>query len=349
MINRILFFGLSVLLIGCFFVVFGLDLDRATLQRFSGFTMGTSYEIQLVTDRNSIDIKTVEENVADLLRRLDREIFSTYSPTSELTQLNMTPVTEVFSASRELIEVLVLSEEIRALTDGAFDISINPLVNLWGFGAQSERIVSRLPTQLEIDDAMARMGAEYLVINESNLEVVKTKDIQIDLSGVAKGYAVDEVAVALEDFNIDSYFIEVGGEIKLKGFKPNSEEWLPAIEAPAAGTYEIYEVLSSRGEAFSLAGSGDYRNYFEIDGARYSHEIDPRTGRPVTHDLAAAFVITESAAEADALATAFMILGLKESKSVIDRHSISAFLISRVNENHFEHFVTSTFAQYVLK
>ena len=179
MINRIRFFGLSVLLIGCFFVVFGLDLDRATLQRFSGFTMGTSYEIQIITDSNSIDIRTVEENVAGLLRRLDREIFSTYSPTSELTQLNMTPATEVFSASRELIEVLVLSEEIRGLTDGAFDISISPLVNLWGFGAQSERIVSKLPTQLEIDDAMARMGAEYLVINESNLEVVKTKDIQI--------------------------------------------------------------------------------------------------------------------------------------------------------------------------
>ena len=138
-------------------------------------------------------------------------------------------------------------------------------------------------------------------------------------------------------------------EIKLKGFKPGNEEWLPAIEAHAAGANEIYEVLSSRGEAFSLAGSGDYRNYFEIDGARYSHEIDPRTGRPVTHDLAAAFVITESAAEADALATAFMILGLEESKSVTDQHSISAFLISRVNENHFEHFVTSTFAQYVLK
>ena len=138
----------------------------------------------------------------------------------------------------------------------------------------------------------------------SNLRIIKKKAIQIDLSAVAKGYSVDEVALLLDSLGLESYFIEVGGEIKMKGLKLNDEEWITAIETPSNESASIYQLLANRGKLFSIAGSGDYRNYFEVDGIRYSHEIDPRSGNPISHRLAAAFVITESAAEADALATA---------------------------------------------
>ena len=135
----------------------------------------------------------------------------------------------------------------------------------------------------------------------------------------------------------------------MKGLKLDDEEWITAIETPSNGAASIYQLLSNRGKIFSIAGSGDYRNYFEVDGIRYSHEIDPRSGEPISHQLAAAFVISESAAEADALATAFMILGLEESKPLIEGSNIPAFLIVRKSKNQFENFVSLPFSSYLIE
>ncbi len=247
-----------------------------------------------------------------------------------------------------MIKVLQLSDEIRKLTLGAFDITVGPLVDLWGFGSEPDLPFGQLPTLEEIRDAKSRMGAENLVINQAKMEIIKKKAIQIDLSAVAKGYSVDEVALLLDSLSLESYFIEVGGEIKMKGLKLNDEEWITAIETPSNGSASIYQLLTNRGKLFSIAGSGDYRNYFEVDGVRYSHEIDPRSGNPISHRLAAAFVISESAAEADALATAFMVLGLEESKLIIEDGNIPAFLITRKSNNQFESFVSSPFSSYLI-
>ena len=339
-------FALGILL-ACFIVV-GVNKEQKSLYQFSGYTMGTSYDIQFVASPSSADAQLVESKVAALLRRLDREVFSTYSKNSELTALNETPVGTVFTASDDLIKVLQLSDEIRKLTLGAFDITVGPLVDLWGFGSESDLPFGQLPTQEEIRDAKSRMGAENLVINQAKMEIIKKKAIQIDLSAVAKGYSVDEVALLLDSLSLESYFIEVGGEIKMKGLKLNDEEWITAIETPSNGSASIYQLLANRGKLFSIAGSGDYRNYFEVDGIRYSHEIDPRSGNPISHRLAAAFVISESAAEADALATAFMVLGLEESKLIIEDGNIPAFLITRKSNNQFESFVSSTFSSYLI-
>ncbi len=339
-------FALGILL-ACFIVV-GFNKEQKSLYRFSGYTMGTSYDIQFIASSSSVNAQLAENEVAALLRRLDREVFSTYSESSELTALNQTPVGDIFIASDDLIEVLRLSDEIRKLTLGAFDITVGPLVDLWGFGSESDLPFGEVPTQEEIRDAKSRVGAESLVINQSKMEIVKKKDIQIDLSAVAKGYSVDEVASLLDSLSLESYFIEVGGEIKMKGLKLNDEEWITAIETPSNGSASIFQLLANRGKLFSIAGSGNYRNYFEVEGIRYSHEIDPRSGHPISHQLAAAFVISESAAEADALATAFMILGLEESKLIIEDGDIPAFLITRNSKNKFKTFVSSPFSAYLI-
>lgn len=340
----------SFLIALCFvltYAAFLLFQDRVELIRVSGYTMGTSYDVQFVSKANNSIKEQVELEISELLKELDREIFSTYSSTSELSRLNRFPDKAPFVVSDHLLNVLMLSEDIFKLSSGAFDITVGPLVNIWGFGPGSRDAHSEIPSPERIEQAMTNVGQEYLSVNKNNSEVIKAKDISLDLSGIAKGYAVDEVASLLSSLRIDNFFVEIGGEIKVKGVKPGDLSWVPAIEAPVAGDSQVYKVLSSLGETISIAGSGDYRNYYEVNGVRYSHEIDPRTGRPITHNLAAAFVLEESAAKADALATAFMVMGPSESKRVIQESDIKALLILRADGDEFRSFTSNGFDRYL--
>jgi thiamine biosynthesis lipoprotein len=329
------------------FADFILFADESQLAGVSGFTMGTSYEVQYVSPGLIQSDAFVEKEIARLLEELDRKIFTTYSPNSELSRFNQAPVNLPLSVSEHLLAVLRLSKEIFELSDGAFDITVAPLVNLWGFGPEKHDSFFELPPEIALEEVLLKVGLENLFIDDNSLQVTKASDIKLDLSGVAKGYAVDQVARLLSEFGVESYFVEVGGEIKIKGLKPDSQEWTPAIEAPVYGSSQLYAVLRSLGEAISLAGSGDYRNYYEREGIRYSHEIDPRSGRPITHNLAAAFVIDESAARADALATAFMVLGPLESEKLILQKEIKALLIYRSQDNEFQRFVSDGFSRYM--
>jgi len=327
--------------------IFLLPESSGTIERFSGFTMGTSYDVQVVNIPNSMDLNPLAFEVGNLLTKLDREIFSTYVQESELSRLNRQGVNVPFTASDYLLEVLLLSKEIATSSNGAFDVSVGSLVNLWGFGPGEIVRIQEIPDDEEINAALANVGIANLLIDETNSEITKTSDIYIDLSGIAKGYAVDQIALLLFKKGLESYFIEVGGEIKLSGSGVDGKDWIPAIESPQEGSIQIYETLTSRGETFALAGSGDYRNYFYVDGERYSHEIDPRSGRPVSHNLAAAFVINESAAVADAYATALMILGPDQARALLARTGISGYLIFRLDNSSFEHYISPGFIPYL--
>ena len=337
----------SIILLLSVFAGFNLFADESQLASVSGFTMGTSYEVQYVSTELVQSDAFVEKEIARLLKALDRKIFTTYSPNSELSRLNQAPINSPLSVSDHLLAVLRLSKDIFELSDGAFDITVAPLVNLWGFGPEKHNSFFELPSEIALEEVLLKVGLVNLFIDDNSLQVTKASDIKLDLSGVAKGYAVDQVARLLSEFGVESYFVEVGGEIKIKGLKPGNQEWIPAIEAPVYGSSQIYAVLRSLGDAMSLAGSGDYRNYYEREGIRYSHEIDPRSGRPITHNLAAAFVIDESAARADALATAFMVLGPLESQKLILQEKIKALLIYRSQDNEFQTFVSDGFSRYM--
>ena len=339
----------SIVLLLPVFAGFTLFADESQLVSVSGFTMGTSYEVQYVSSGLVQSDAFVEKEIARLLKELDRKTFTTYSPNSELSILNQAPINLPLSVSEHLLAVLKLSKEIFELSDGAFDITVAPLVNLWGFGPDQYNSFYDLPTEIELEEVLLKVGLMNLFIDDNSLQVTKASDIKFDLSGVAKGYAVDQVARLLSEFGVESYFVEVGGEIKIKGLKPSGQDWTPAIEAPVYDSPQLFAVLRSLGETISLAGSGDYRNYYEREGVRYSHEIDPRSGRPITHNLAAAFVIDESAARADALATAFMVLGPLRSQKLILREKIKALLIYRSQDNEFQTFVSDGFSRYMSK
>lgn len=316
------------------------------IHRFSGYTMGTTYQVQVVGVDSEDKLQEIATGISALLSRLDKEVFSTYAPDSELSLFNQHPANQPFPASADLIAVLQLAAEVSEQSAGAFDVTIGPLVNLWGFGpdfATRERV----PDEAAIMDAMAQVGYHYLDIDVTKGEISKSRAVYVDLSAIAKGYAVDRVGDYLVSLGVKSYFLEVGGELKMAGLKPGGASWIPAIERPEAGESQLYEVFFSRGDTLAVAGSGDYRNYFEVDGIRYSHEIDPRTGRPITHRLAAAYVLDESAARADALATAFMVMGLEASQDLAEELQLGVYFISKNDAAGFSEYYSPEFAVYL--
>ncbi len=316
------------------------------LHVLNGFTMGTTYQVQLPELPAGQDRERLGSEINELLQRLDRGIFSTYAPDSELSRLNRHPVGTPFIASAEMIEVMEMAQQVAVLSGGAFDVTVGPLVNLWGFGPEISAISDNIPAEEALQEALENVGYRHVIVNASASEIVRTRDVYVDLSAIAKGYAVDELAELLDELGAGSYFLEIGGELKIKGLKPGGESWVPAIEAPVDTAPQIYEIFYSRGETIGIAGSGDYRNYFEEEGVRYSHEIDPRTGRPIAHHLAAAYVIDESTAMADALATAYMILGLDEALNLAQRRSQAAYLIYKTDDG-FDEVITGPFNKYL--
>lgn len=316
------------------------------IQQLNGFTMGTSYQVQIVDMPEDIEAEEMALEIGELLTELDTEVFSTYAANSELSRFNRHGVDVPFIASTRMIEVLLLAQEVSALSGGAFDVTVGPLVNLWGFGPDLA-VYETVPTDAQIDAALARVGSQYLRINPSRQEIRKTRDVYVDLSAIAKGYAVDQLAEYLDETGVQNYFLEIGGELKMKGVKPNGDGWIPAIEAPVDTASQVYQIFYSRGDNIAVAGSGDYRNYFEQDGQRYSHEIDPRNGRPVTHALAAAYVIDESAARADALATTYMILGPEAAEALAARQRQAVYFIYKSADEGFEDFVSAPFEIYL--
>lgn len=321
--------------------------SAVAIHEFGGATMGTTYSVKVVDDRESASSELLALEIREMLTTLDKEVMSTYSENSELTEINKAAIHKKLALSGAMAEVLSLALDVNALTDGAFDVTVGPLVNRWGFGPE-QRHQFRIPDQAEIDAIRTRIGSQHLDLDVSSATLVKRADIYIDLSGIAKGYAVDQLANYLDRRGFSSYFIEVGGELRIKGLKPGEQTWVPAIETPVDTAPQVHNIFYAKGESIAVAGSGDYRNYFDLDGVHYSHEIDPRTGRPVMHNLAAVYVIDATAARADALATAFMVLGTERAFALAQRIGLAAYFITkREGQEGFDDLYTSQFAHYL--
>ena len=311
------------------------------LSEFSGLTMGTSWSVKVVDLPGTIDHSAIDDSINKTLAAISLSM-STYDVESELSRFNSSSSTDWFTASDALVEVLGTANEVSKLTGGAFDITVGPLVNLWGFGPQDSH--GEVPGKDEIESALARTGYRNIELKQAPAAVRKQlPGLYIDLSSIAKGYAVDRIAGLLEQKGIENYLVEIGGELRGKGQNERGRSWRVGIERPSTTDRAVYAVVEIN-EA-GLATSGDYRNYFEQDGQRYSHTIDPVTGRPVTHRLASVTVVTASAARADALATALMVLGPEDGYALAERKGIAAFFIVRADDG-FIGRASSAFTRY---
>lgn len=323
----------------------------AQIQMLQGQTMGTTYQILISEFPQSISANELAAGIEAHLHRVDKELMSTYAPESELSRFNRSEPGQWFAVSAELAYVVDKALQFSELTDGYFDVTVGPLVNRWGFGPLIGQRVdqSRIPSDAEIQQLQQQIGYRHLQVSLEPPQLRKDIALYVDLSGIAKGYAVDVLADYFDSLAMPSYFIEVGGELRIKGRKPDGSGWVPAIEKPVdSATPEVHQIFYSQGESVAVAGSGDYRNYFEQDGVRYSHEIDPFTGKPVAHSLAAVTVITGTAIEADALATAFMVMGEEKSMALAQELDLAAYFISKqAQDDGFRETWSPRFASYL--
>ncbi len=306
------------------------DFKKPEIQVLYGSTMGTSYSVRVLATQS--EAQSLKSGIDYVLEDINQSM-STYIEDSELNKLNNSFSTDWYEVTDGLFNVLELAQQVSEQTNGAFDITVAPLVDIWGFGPQARR--EQIPHPIELSSILSGTGFEAIELDSNKSSVRKTEPRRLDLSAIAKGYGVDLIADYLDAQSVQSYLIEVGGEMRLKGLKPGDQSWRIAVETPDSGAREVYKIIELTDAA--LATSGDYRNYFEVDGVRYSHTIDPATGYPISHNLVSVTVITEQCAMADAYATGMMVMGVEKSLTLAEQQGLAVFLIEKHNGEFVEH------------
>lgn len=283
--------------------------------------MGTTYNITIVAPPSDFDQGAVHQGIDILLKSLNQEM-STYIDSSDIMLFNQQAVGQSQQINSAFYEVLLLSQMIAEKTDGYFDITIGPLVELWGFG---KRQGQQVPSLEAIESAKSRVGWQHLLIDTEVKVISKQAPIWLDVSAIAKGFAVDKVAELLEAEQLEHFLVEIGGEMRVKGLNRQQQPWRIGIETPSLLQKQAQQLVQFSNKA--VATSGDYRNYFEENGERFSHTIDPKTGKPVKHNIASVTVIADTAAEADAWATALNVVGESAAIKLAEKEQLAAYFI----------------------
>ena len=339
----LLFAFVSVL--GLLFFVSSCSVSNPPTFTLSGLTMGTSYHVTVVEQEGARTDQEKLQLIIDTRLQTINQQMSTYISNSELSQFNRSEVSQPVAVSDELFDVLMLSLELSWLSSGAFDITVGPVVDLWGFGGGSSKVASEeVPLQSAIDEKLLQVGFQYIELNVASNTVTKTKNVNIDLSGIAKGYGVDKIREVLKAAGFKNFMVEIGGELYLEGQSDRGLPWRIAIEQPDGSFGKVYSAVNISDRA--MATSGDYRNYFEVDGVRYSHTIDPVNGRPVEHNTVSVTVIAESAAYADGLATAINVMGADRGLQLAKQQQLAVYIIVKTADG-FEAKYSDAFKPYL--
>ncbi|MBN3859317.1 FAD:protein FMN transferase [Neisseriaceae bacterium PsAf] len=320
-----------------------------SLKVTNGRTMGTTYVVNYDGEGISPQqVESINQNIQQIVDNIDGKM-STYDNQSELSQFNQSKkVSEPFYISDETAKVIQEATRLNELTHGTLDITIGPLVNLWGFGPEKKKSVK--PSVEEVSERKKAVGMNLFVLSkdiDGRYYLLKEKpEVYLDLSSIAKGFAVDEVAQYLDQQSIKNYLIEIGGEIKAKGYKNKNKPWEIAIEKPSlSGKREIAQVIDLKYN--SLATSGSYRNYYELDGQFYNHEIDPRTGYPTTSDILSVSVIHPSNMTADGLATGLVVMNSQDAIALADELDIPILMITKDENGKIKEVYSEAFVEFI--
>jgi thiamine biosynthesis lipoprotein len=317
--------------------------DRAqkpdNLMEIHGSTMGTTYMVKIVKpDDKKLSfaaehIKRVTADIEMLLKKVNLQM-SNWLPDSEISRFNRYKEGQWFEVSPDTAGVFTEALRVSKVSEGAFDITVGPLINLWGFGPDGT--VKQIPGEEQIKKVMGEIGCEKLFVRPSPPAIKKEQPgIYCDLSAIAKGFGVDQVVEYLDSRGFSHYLVEIGGEVRAKGLNHKNQIWRVAIASPEPHGGSPYQKIIRLKDA-SMATSGDYFNYFEKDGIRYSHTIDPTTGKPIFHKLASVTVIHESCMTADAMATAINVLGPGKGYELAIKENLAIFMIIRGKDGFIE-------------
>lgn len=321
------------------FIIYFIPRKDLKSYKMTGSAQGTYYAITYYANKN----ENLQPEVDSLLKRVDRSV-STYVQTSLISRLNNNDTSAIADQIYET--VFKKSEEVSAKTGGAFDMTVSPLVNAWGFGFSRKSQVD----QAMVDSLLPLVGYGKVSLVKGKL-IKSDPSIKIDFDAIAQGYTSDLIGQFMESKGINNYLIDVGGEVLGKGLKPDGNFWSVAIEMPARNSMDerkIQAILMLKDKAISTSGS--YRKYYEANGTRYSHTIDPSNGYPVKHNLLSVSVLADDCITADAYATAFMVMGVEKSKAFLSSHSeMEAYFISDDFKGGFNVFYSSGFDRLLKK
>tara|TARA_R110000868_G_scaffold226115_2_gene478607 strand:+ start:10953 stop:11972 length:1020 start_codon:yes stop_codon:yes gene_type:complete len=313
-----------------------------------GQTMGTSYAIKYYSTEDAPARDELAKAIEEVLRGVNLEM-STYIDESEIQKFNGLKSTDSwFKVSPGFHWVTKVALALAQKTDGIYDPTVGPLVDLWGFGAKKSKVV---PSDSQIAAAKKIVGYQMVIADEVEPMIRKTNaEVRLDLSSIAKGWGVDQVGRLLESSGIDNYMVEIGGEVRTKGSKADKTAWQIGISIPdEADTGGAQKIVLLNNAA--LATSGDYRNYFESNGMRYAHVLDPRSGAPALSDIASVSVIEETGdcTQADGFATALLAMGTQQAMQFATDNKMAVYIISHKKDGDFTEWMTPEFAKYIKK
>lgn len=306
--------ALAAALTGC--------LHSERIEEFGGPTMGSTYSIKYVRNDGVAPQTELKAATEAILAEIDQQM-STYRDDSLIEQFNQAPAGTCQTMPEGVLELVRAGDRLHEESQGAFDLTLEPLLDLWGFGPRGKG--EAVPSEDKLAEVRQRVGQQHLRIDGEQL--CKDADVQVDFNSIAAGYAVDRIVARLGELGVTSYLVEATGELKAAGLKPDGSHWRIGLEAPRDDERVAQRVLQLDG--YGISTSGDYRNYFEENGERYSHTLDALTGRPVRHKLAAVTVADQSTLRADGLSTLLMVLGPEAGMAFAERNGIAAFFITR--------------------
>jgi len=306
--------------------------------------MGTFYNVSIYgPEMDNARHLQVHDGIDSVLQSVNKQM-NPWDPASEISRFNRMSSDESMEISPDFVRVIIISEEIFELSDGAFDPTVGPLTDLWGFGPGSKS--HAVPTKQAIDSCLEFIGFKIIDLNGNILS--KTDDrIRLDLSAVAKGFGVDAVGGYLKSRGFENYLVEIGGEVVCSG-QVHGRNWRLGIDRPTDNALpgnDLSSIISISGQG--VATSGDYRTFYMDQGRRYSHTIDPKTGEPVTHNLASVTIIAPDCARADAIATACMVLGEKSPEWIESIPNTEGYFIFREGKDTYREDMTSGFEKFI--
>lgn len=330
---------LMILIVGSIWPITAMAMEREV--KITGQTMGTVYQVKVVTE-DGIDTEKLKKRIENRLKKINQSM-STYISDSEISRFNdLGQVGQAFKVSENFWAVMIMAKQIYGLTEGAWDGTVAPLVNLWGFG--SKKTADRVPSETAINALLPVIGFDLIKMGAGRQLGKKNATVTLDLASIAKGYAVDQVARLLEENEFYHYLVEIGGETYAAGRRLDGQPWRVGINRPErkAPFDAVYKVISLSDRA--LATSGDYRNYFESNGRFYGHVLDPRTGYPVADGIVSVSVLADTCALADGLATGMMVMGVEKGLALVERlKQVECLIVVRSPDGRLSDHMSRTF------
>ncbi|MBU2023821.1 MAG: FAD:protein FMN transferase [Gammaproteobacteria bacterium] len=320
--------GFSALLMTTFLV--GCS-EPPKLETVEGYAQGTTYQISFWSE-DAVPVTEVQAAFNDTLAQIDKEL-STYRPDSFISEFNRSPSVAWQPVSQDFVELVQIAQDIHTKSEGCYDPTIGPLFDLWGFKTDKLHV----PTPEELVALTSELGIDKIEVDEENLRVRKTRPfLQLDFSSMGEGYTIGKLSHVLESKGYQNYMVQFGGDMKIKGHKPNGDKWRVAIQSPipsAEGGPKVYQVITVKNEdGVTLDTSGTYNRHFDDNGVEYSHIINPSTGKPITHNLISASVFGTDPRVSDAWATTMLCLGPVEGAKIAKNENLEVFFIERKND-----------------